>query len=385
MSSEAGKSNSYRLLYLGNVNSPLIRNLAVEVKKQRPNIIVDIVSPAPLDKALNHGPFNQIWALEPQGLLGRIKGLKLLSMMLGYKRLISNINANYDCVHMLFCDVGFVASSQMIRALSHRFVISFFGSDYYASSPVILRLLAKLANNADTITAANQKTANAVRQTFKIDEANFELCRFGLSPLDTLKSYIGTNKAEVKARLGFDPKECIVVCGYNASENQQHEVIIDALKKIENELPAHTRFVFPISSNAGPQRKNHIETQLQQSGLRYSVIKQYLSDEELAQLRFATDIMIQVQRTDQLSGSMQESLFAGSCVITGAWLPYEVFDEIGVRMIKIDRIEHLGDALLELLKKESECAAYAPQNAEAIWRLSSWEHTIKSWLNLYRI
>jgi glycosyltransferase involved in cell wall biosynthesis len=385
LNSEAGKSNSYRLLYLGNVNSPLIRNLAVEVKKQRPNIIIDIVSPAPLDAGFSNGPFTQIWALAPRGIFGRIKGLKLLSMMLGYRRLISNINIRYDCVHMLFCDVGFVASSQTIRALSHRFVISFFGSDYYASSPIIIRLLAILVNKADTITAANQKTANAVRQTFKIGEANFELCRFGLSPLDTLKSYFGTSKAEVKVRLGFDPKECIVVCGYNASENQQHEAIINALKEIKNELPAHVRFVFPISSNAGPQRKKHIETLLQQSGLRYSVIKQYLSDEELAQLRFSTDIMIQVQRTDQLSGSMQESIFAGSCVITGAWLPYEIFDEIGIRMVKINHIEHLGGAFLDLLKKESEYVAYAPQNAEAIWRLSSWEHTIKSWLNLYRI
>ena len=385
MNNEAGNSSSARLLYLGNVNSPLIRTLAVEIIKQRPNTLIDIVSAAPLDAALDPGPFNQIWALESSGVLYRIKGLKLLRMMLGFRLLLGKINTRYDAVHMLFCDVGFFASRHKIRELSRHFAISFFGSDYYASSPFILRMLAKLVIKADVITAANQKTADAVRQTFNVEDSAFQLCRFGLSPLDTLKQLSGKDKAQIKLSLGFDPLERIVICGYNASANQQHEEMIDAIKSVKNQLPSHHRFVFPISSNASTERKKHIEHLLQLSGLKYSTITEYLSNQQLAELRYVTDVMIQVQRSDQLSGSMQEALFAGSSVITGAWLPYEIFDELGIRMIKIDQVAQLGSALLEVLENEGEYASHAAKNAEVIWLLSSWENTIKSWLSLYRI
>jgi glycosyltransferase involved in cell wall biosynthesis len=384
LNNEAGNATAARLLYLGNVNSPLIRNLALEVKKQRPGTTIDIVSAAPLDAALDPGPFNQIWALEQPGYLARIKGLKLLSMMLGFRQLISKINYRYDAVHMLFCDVGYFASRYMIRSLTNHFVISFFGSDYYASSPLILRLISKIVAHADAVTAANQKTALAVQQAFKIADSKFKLCRFGLSPLDTLKQLSGKDKAAIKASLGFGLQDLLVVCGYNASANQQHETMIEALIKIKNEIPPEVRFIFPISSNAGLERKKHIENLLQQSGLRYSTITAYLSDQQLAELRYVTDIMVQLQRTDQLSGSMQESLFAGSHVITGSWLPYAIFDELDVKMIKIDRVEMLGDALLKIISKGAFPSEYAAQNASAIWQLSSWEKNINSWLSLYK-
>jgi len=205
-----------------------------------------------------------------------------------------------------------------------------------------------------------------------------------LSPLTTLNQLSGKDKAAIKASLGFGPQELLVVCGYNASVNQQHEAMIEALIKIKSEIPPEVRFVFPISSNAGLERKKHIENLLQQSGLRYSSITSYLSNQQLAELRYVTDIMVQLQRTDQLSGSMQESLFAGSHVITGNWLPYAIFDELGVKMIKIEHVDMMGDALLKVISKGASPSAHALQNAAAIWQLSSWEKNINSWLSLYK-
>jgi hypothetical protein len=44
---------------------------------------------------------------------------------------------------------------------------------------------------------------------------------------------------------------------------------------------------------------------------------------------------------------MQEFLYANNIIITGSWLPYEVFDNEGIQYVKIDDISEL---YLELKK-----------------------------------
>ncbi len=121
----------------------------------------------------------------------------------------------------------------------------------------------------------------------------------------------------------------------------------------------------------------------QGSGIEHKILSTYLTDNEVAHLRNASDIMIQLQPTDQLSGAMQEHMFAENVVITGSWLPYQVLEDEGVYFRKVDTIPQINNDLLYCLKHLEEEQQKAKGNKEIIYSLSSWPVNIEKWNNLY--
>ena len=99
----------------------------------------------------------------------------------------------------------------------------------------------------------------------------------------------------------------------------------------------------------------------------------------MAALRLLSDIFIQVQTTDALSGSTQEHLYAGSFTIVGDWLPYKILKESGVVFNSVRSISEIID-IIELFN--SECTDFKEKNIYAIGMLSSWQYTIKDWVML---
>lgn len=303
--------------------------------------------------------------------------------MFQFGKALRKIHTAYDAVHMLFLHVGYSPWVKRIRKTSPRIVVSVFGSDFYQSPPIIRTLLKRIVKQTDLFTAANPKTLSDFAQYYGLTSEYLRLCRFGLSPLDTIKALNPLTRAQAKEQLGFPSESLLIVCGYNASPLQQHEELIDSLRSKTDQFFENTLFVFPIASNADAARKAKIRQLLETSGLYFKTIDTYLSDGDLAKLRLAADVMIQVQKTDQLSGSMQEHLFAGSVVITGSWLPYAVFDEEGIFLERVHDVSACGSCLSHLLKNLDEYRQKSVANAYKIWRLSSWESNIADWLKLY--
>ncbi len=136
-------------------------------------------------------------------------------------------------------------------------------------------------------------------------------------------------------------------------------------------------FQFPdLSHNSYAQK---IVNLIESTGIQYRIIDRYLSDHELASYRKAAAVMIQVQNTDQLSGAMQEHLYAGSKVITGDWLPYAIFDEIGIEYSKVKDRKEIGPLLIELLAKSNQ----ENENCAKIGKLSKWSSVIGQWKNIF--
>jgi len=108
-----------------------------------------------------------------------------------------------------------------------------------------------------------------------------------------------------------------------------------------------------------------------------------MPDREIALIRKASDVFINVQVTDQFSGSMQEHLFAENVVITGDWLPYKTLDERGVFMRKVSSVDDVGRELLHVAHNLDSLRKNCLINPDIIWELSSWEKNIQSWVGLY--
>jgi hypothetical protein len=159
--------------------------------------------------------------------------------------------------------------------------------------------------------------------------------------------------------------------------------IISAASKLPEEHRKRLFMVVPMTMGGDAAYVGEVRTACTASGLEHRVITELMTNEELARLRCAADIMVQVQPTDQLSGAMQEHLFAGSVVITGAWLPYDVFRESGVRFWTVRDYAELGSAMIECLSELDMRRAACLGNSDPIMRLSGWANNAPAWSALY--
>ena len=74
---------------------------------------------------------------------------------------------------------------------------------------------------------------------------------------------------------------------------------------------------------------------------------------------------------------------AGSVVITGNWLPYQVLRDLGVYFIGIDHLTDIGETLVTCLENLDQEKIQCKNNPEIIYDTSSWNNTINSWIKLY--
>lgn len=372
-----------KILFLGNGNNPLLVHLAGRIRQSRPDISIDIVSEAAITNHSSSTAFGKVYEIPKRTGLWNKPILKTLWMIRNFRATLDMVEREYDYVHMFFLHIGYSKSLDILQRIAPRMIISIFGSELYRSPEMVLNRLQVLVNAAEKVTAANEMTLRDFRKRFGVSESKTQICRFGLAPLDAIMKIARVSKEAHLKRVGLPTDAFVITCGYNASPGQQHELIIDSLARVKSQLPANYLLVFPVAMGGNEERINMIESKLKSAGLKHKFIRNFLPDEELAHFRCATDVMIQIQRTDQLSGAMQEHLFAGSVVITGDWLPYSVLDNAGIIYEKIANPSEVGEKVLDVCNKIPDLKSKLEMNKDIIWSLSSWEKCTDSWIALY--
>ena len=373
-----------RLLFVGNADNPLLVDLALELKRLRPGATIDILS----ERASRHPrasqAFDSIRYPEGGGWFRATRGVKFFWFLLRYRGLLRAVPNDYDAVHVFYLSAIWGALAGALAKKGGRTIVSLFGSDVYRTTVPLKSLQARLLKRADRITAANQDTLDTTRRTHSVAADRCAIIRFGLRPLEHIERLRSLGDRSYHKRAMMIPEESIaLVAGYNASAHQHHTEIIDALRAVSSDVRKRLFIIAPMTMGGGAEYKAGVRAMLEASGLEHRIITDLMTDEDVARLRLATDIMIQVQPTDQLAGAMQEHLFAGSVVITGDWLPYSVLRDAGVRFWTVDDRSKLTAvveaSVSELHARQAACLG----NAEPIGALSSWSHTAPQWSALY--
>lgn len=263
-----------------------------------------------------------------------------------------------------------------------RLILTFYGSDFYRSSRWAKTVLLPLYKRVYAITFTNPATKASFLKHYQCFEEKCHVCRFGLKTLDFIDKNRSTNRAGIRKHLGYDQNRLIVTCGYNATSAQQHETMIECIKRLPKKAKDAMQFVFPLTYG-DPAHKEKVKAILHRSSLNYLVLEEFLYADENAYIKLASDIMINILQTDSFSGSMQEFLYAGNIVITGSWLPYELFDSSGIVYEKIDEPQALTSKLFECYEGFEEFRKKLGANEAIIHELSSWSVTIEQWLAVY--
>ena len=227
--------------------------------------------------------------------------------------------------------------------------------------------------------------ADVVRK-YEINTARIEvgILTFLMNTFISFESFLNSKTKEEANRLwGVNGKT--IVCGYSAGTIMQHQAIIESLKPVKNKLGAY-KIIFPMTYGwRGEQNRRKVKEQLASLGLDTRVLEDYLPMHELQSLRLATDIMINVPSSDQMSASMLEHLAAGSVVITGKWLPYDGLFAKGVYSIVIGKIEDLPGALSHVLDNFEFHKEKSKANREIILRMMNWNFIRNNWYKAYKL
>jgi hypothetical protein len=372
------------LLIIGPSDHQLLKNLVKTLQNHDKELRIDAVS---FPRYFNNSGriYNQVFNLSDNfPYLKNIPVLRIFYFILNLNKSLNSLDS-YDHISIHFVRYFYFFSIRIILKKTSFLSVSFWGSDYYRINRIKKYLLKRLLNRAERITCANEEMIIKIGHELNIKKNRFTISRFGLQPLMHISEIMSKNsKEQEKHKLGFG-KKILVTIGYSAHRSQQHIEVIKSLNLIEQFLPSNILLLFPMTYGDFNSKKyiQEVENILAKSTLNYIIYKKFMSDENIASIRYASDIMIQVNVTDQFSGSMQEHLFAENIIITGEWLPYTTLKSAGIFFLEVSALNQIGDKLLYSIANRKDLLLKCKDNKSLINNFSGWENTIQSWLKLY--
>lgn len=375
-----------RVLLIGDINSVYVTGYASEISRHRGgDLELDILCTFPPKKNAVPGSFRQVYYDKGTEAGARPAWWQKLRRPWFIRKFLGDHRHEYQVIHVMYCVQDLMVVAGSLRKAAPRLILTVFGSDFMQLSSWKHMLMRRVYRSADFVTANNGEALEKIGKTYRLDPHQLRLCRFGFGNLDEIAGLSHLDKAESRRRLGFPDDRIIICIGYNYDPIQQHLPVLqsiaacDALKKMKERL----FFVIPMTYGTAPSYRDKLRTSVSALPFDHATIERFLSTQEVAHLRKAADILVQVQKSDSLSASTLEHMFAGNLLITGSWLPYGDLDKAGIYFRRIGRPEDTGMELLHCLENLESEAGKSRGNSEIIYRLNSWNANIGSWMNLY--
>ena len=205
---------------------------------------------------------------------------------------------------------------------------------------------------------------------------------WGNSDFEVIDTLPASKVKAFKDGLLIHGEEFVVTCGYNGSEGQNHLEIVDAIKGLKKDLKSRISFLFPMTYGGVSEYMYKVKRALDEADVHYTIIDKYISSEEIAAIRLASDVVVNIQKTDAFSGSLQGHLYCNNVLIIGEWLDYVPLDNANVYYIKTS-IEDIRDNLVTVLSNLSEYKEKCSGNHEKMAGLTSWSAVLPRWAEYY--
>lgn len=313
----------------------------------------------------------------------RAKGLKHIyqyTSMAELKDILEKL-PKFDAIQMLWIESDAAFFHKLFREKAKRLLLYIGGSDFYRASDSDRAFKRELIMCADGITSHTEDILREFRAYYGEELAEkTSTLPYGLQVLEYIRSGTFEDRDNLKRKLGIPLDKVVVTCGHNANAAHQHNEMIDALEKLPASIKEQIVCVFPMTYPSGQgEYIASIQSKLDKSSLTYVTLTQFMNFEEMGYYALGSDIMIHVQTTDSLSGTMLEELYAGSVVIAGGWLPYQCLCELGVFLEEVDEISGLTEKLAEIVPALERYREKCIPNKAAIWNRCSWDAVVPQW------
>ena len=379
-----------KILIIGSLaEEKWIGHLIYRVKQMDPSIIIDFFwndyeSAQPCENSKYCERIYNINQCFPSFLYKnrKIRGfLKRRDLTISFNKFITESiggGIHYDCVNFHYLRNETLCCWKGIRKLTDRTLLMPWGSDVLRRSCSYLKRMRKYIQHYDYVgTSDNPRFKMELKEKLAVRDDQFVDLDFGAESIDRLIDNRHVSREMAKKALGLNGKYIITV-GYNSHEEQHHIEVIDALSSIKEKLPSNTLLVFPMTYG-GKQQVRIVEQKVKQAEFDYKIYDQYLSYDDIVNLRKCSDMFIHAQTTDSNSASLAEYLFCRATVINASWLKYEHFEQFGTPYYVFDDFNHLQDVIEEALNGGSRVCDDLVSALETY----SWAHKTPKWLAIF--
>lgn len=305
-----------------------------------------------------------------------------------YRKTWSRIFHQYDTLHLQ----GMFASPEMDFILKHwkgNLIVSVWGSDLLRINDVkLIAKQQKLLRKADLVTFSGLEMREILLAKFgrslkpKLKETFFSI---SLEVIDVLNKNEKNNiRKQWLDSHGIAEQKKVICIGHNASEDNNHEKIIQALSELSDEHKQELFCVVPMTYGVSSlSYKSHIKKLITSAGLQGVVLEEFLSEQEVAELRLATDILLYAPESDAFSATVSQAIMAGSIVICGAWLPYGTRRMYGFNYLEFREFFELKEVVGNTLNCFSDIKQKMQKNKQLSLDFFECSRVSQKWLDVY--
>lgn len=206
---------------------------------------------------------------------------------------------------------------------------------------------------------------------------------FGNSDLPVIDGLSESEAQNLKYEMyGNTDNKRILVLGYNAMSSQNHNKMIEALSALTPEEKQSIHVVLPMTYGARAGYITDIRKKIEQLRVSYTIIDKFLETEQVAVIRRTADVVVNVQDTDALAGSLQDHLYCGNICIFGEWLNYRPYISNGIYYIKTS-MKDVAMHIKEVIQNFDDYKKLCLGNHDKIKSLVSWDATIIKQVSVY--
>lgn len=295
----------------------------------------------------------------------------------------------YDIIHIHWV-VAPVVLQRHLQQHCKRLVVTFWGGEFVQqkilySRNLYYRHLSSFVKHVDCIINSKESIADLSSKLASY-RGIYRTATLGSAPLESLYDLMDKeDKTTSKKMLGVPENKLSVLIGYSGKALHRHAIIIEELKKYP-QLQGKVHLLAPMTRGCNQGYVRLVEGKLKDSGFTYSLISgKFLSDSEIARVRNATDITLQLSEFDGFSRSIIECLCAESLLIYGSWLGYEKYlSSAGFEGIEVSSLEEGVAMLPEIVNDFTKYKQMNHNNKDVGRKQSVWSECIKDWVNIYK-
>lgn len=383
------KENIKLLLIVGAANDIFIYNYAKWIKSSI-SCEIDVFEVYPsVQQDFNNSYYSHVYAAKGYSLpipKGKqifdniVRGINLQRFLKGKR---------YDIIHSHWV-VSPVSLQKHLKNHCRKLILTFWGGEFdkqtiLYSNKLYRYCLNRLSRQVDCI-VNNNSDRKYIISHLPFFKGTFKNGILGSSPLEELYKLIQyESKIKSKELLNMPTDKLVVLIGYSGKSIHRQIPIIKELHKYP-QLKDKIHILAPMTRGASNEFITLVENELKDLDFSYTLIAGlFLTDEEVARIRNATDIALQLSEFDAFSNSIIECLCAKAILIYGNWLGYENhLPSSGFKGIEVQSVENGVNKLLEVVSHMDDYKEMTNENHSNGRNQSLWSECIKDWVAAYR-
>lgn len=287
-----------------------------------------------------------------------------------------------DVVNFHFILPKYYKHMERIKRNSSCIISTFLGSDLFRVKIKHINKVAKIIDSSDKISIAETMQEDLLKK-FTIDINKVKYARFGSRKLNDIYRICHLdNVNSFRDDYSIQSDKIVITCGYNAIEAQQHILMLDKISELHIDIRRQMCILLPMTYGKNNYYLSKVKKKISEVDFDCVIFEKRMTDEEVVKFRFVSDIVLNIQKTDALAGSIQESLMAGNIVLVGDWLPYSIYDRYDIYYLKTN-LSDISKNLTYIIENIDLVKEKCKNNKDKIFELTSWNSRISDWEGLY--